>query len=153
MVYTKEQFKKLWERRDGGGITCDDCADCAEAWGLFQRSRCANMDDVMEAVVKAAGCDGIDGEPSEELEGNEIYLITIKDSLSRETLTKKAYRDVNKAMEEYHAVVRSKQKQGYDVCSDKSQITATQYIKTTKLTYRTGNTIRMRLENIPFVSE
>lgn len=151
MKYTKEEFKRLWNSSDdGGGITFDDIADCAEAWGLFSRPRCAKIDDVAKAVLKAAGCDGIDEEPSEELEGNEIYLITIKDSLSRETLTKKAYRNVNKALEEYQAVIRSKLEQGYDVCSD-HQVTATQYIKTAKLTYWTGNTVRLRLENIPFV--
>lgn len=58
MVYTKEEFKRLWNSgADGGGITCDDVADCAEAWGLFRRPRCARMDDVIAAVVEAAGCD------------------------------------------------------------------------------------------------
>lgn len=35
MIYTKEEFKKLWEADDeGSGITYDDIADCAKAWGL-----------------------------------------------------------------------------------------------------------------------
>lgn len=31
---TREQFKTCWESsEDGGGITYDDIADCAIAWG------------------------------------------------------------------------------------------------------------------------
>lgn len=153
MKYTKEEFKRLWESGDdGGGITFDDIADCAEAWGLFAKPKCANIDDVTKAVLRAAECDGTDDEPTEELERNEIYLITIKDPLSKETLSKKAFRNVNKAMEEYQSVFRCKVRQGYDG-TDQSCVTETQYIKTAKLTNRNGNTIRLRLENIPFVDE
>ena len=61
MVYTKEEFKRLWEaNEDGSGITCEDCADCAEEWGLCSRPRCMNINDVVEMVVKAAGCDEYD---------------------------------------------------------------------------------------------
>lgn len=58
MVYTKEKFKELWESdKYGGGITYDDCADCAKAWGLYSNPRICNIDEVVDAVVKAANCE------------------------------------------------------------------------------------------------
>lgn len=83
---------------------------------------------------------------------NEIYLITIKNPLSQETNAKKAFRDINKALAEFRNVFQNKLAQGYDG-ADQSYVTETQYIKTAKLTNKTGNTIRMRLENIPFDSK
>lgn len=60
MVYTKERFKELWDSGpDGGGITNDDVADCAKAWGLFRKPRCCSINMVIAAVVKAAGCETI----------------------------------------------------------------------------------------------
>ncbi len=56
MVYTKEKFKELWESDEsGGGITYNDCADCAKAWGLYSMPRCANMRYVVYDVCKEAG--------------------------------------------------------------------------------------------------
>ena len=56
MVYTKEKFKELWESgEDGGGITNDDCADCAIAWGVCSKPRIKPINYVVELVVKAAG--------------------------------------------------------------------------------------------------
>ena len=56
MVYTKEEFKRLWESDEtGGGITIDDCAECAKAWGLYQKPNCANIDEVVYRVCEAAG--------------------------------------------------------------------------------------------------
>ena len=56
MVYTKEEFKRLWEADEsGGGITNDDCADCAKAWGLYSIPRCARIDEVVYRVCEAAG--------------------------------------------------------------------------------------------------
>lgn len=83
---------------------------------------------------------------------NEIYLITIKNPLSQETNAKKAFRDINKALAEFRNAFQNKLAQGYDG-ADHSYVTETQYIKTAKLTNKTGNTIRMRLENIPFDSK
>jgi hypothetical protein len=52
----KAEFKRRWEKPDGGGITFDDIADCAKAWGLFPqpKSRSA-IGKIHEAVLKAAG--------------------------------------------------------------------------------------------------
>lgn len=83
---------------------------------------------------------------------NEIYLVTVKNPLSKETNTKKAFRDITKALGEFRKVFQSMLRQGYEG-GEQSYVTETQYIKTAKLTNKTGNTIRMRLENIPFVSE
>ena len=58
MTYTKEEFKRLWDSSpDGGGITNDDCADCAKAWGLCSNPRCMRVDRVVAMVCKAAGVD------------------------------------------------------------------------------------------------
>ena len=83
---------------------------------------------------------------------NEIYLITVKNPLSEETNAKKAFRDINKALAEFRNVFQGKVRQGYEG-AEQSQVTETQYIKTAKLTNKTGNTIRMRMENVPFISE
>lgn len=57
MIYTKAKFKKLWESdNQGGGITFEDIADCAKDWGLYSKPKIHAMSDVLEAVVKAAGC-------------------------------------------------------------------------------------------------
>jgi hypothetical protein len=57
MLYTKEEFKKLWDsNNNGGGITYDDIADCAKSWGLFSTPRIHQMSKVKNKVVKAAGC-------------------------------------------------------------------------------------------------
>ena len=55
MIYTKEEFKRLWESNaNGGGITFDDIADCAKAWGLFSKPKCCAIDTVVYSVCKAA---------------------------------------------------------------------------------------------------
>mgnify|MGYP000355146949 FL=1 len=56
MIYTKEEFKKLWEADDeGSGITYDDIADCAKAWGLYKTPRVNNISEVLYKVLVAAG--------------------------------------------------------------------------------------------------
>ena len=56
MIYTKEEFKKLWEADDeGSGITYDDIADCAKAWGLYETPRVNNISEVLYKVLVAAG--------------------------------------------------------------------------------------------------
>jgi hypothetical protein len=53
---TEEEFKKRWESdADGGGITNDDCADCAKAWGLYTTPYIHPMDEVIRKVLRAAG--------------------------------------------------------------------------------------------------
>jgi hypothetical protein len=53
---TQAQFKKRWESNDdGGGITFDDIAECAKAWGLCGRPRIKPIDKVTNMVLTAAG--------------------------------------------------------------------------------------------------
>lgn len=53
MIYTKEEFKKLWEADDEGSVvTCDDIADCAKAWGLYETPR---VKHILYKVLVAAG--------------------------------------------------------------------------------------------------
>jgi hypothetical protein len=54
---TKQEFKMRWESdEDGGGITFDDIADCAQQWGLCSRPRTMPIFHVKDMVVSAAGC-------------------------------------------------------------------------------------------------
>jgi hypothetical protein len=58
MKMTKNQFKKRWESNDaGGGITYDEIADCAVAWGIASKPRIMPIDKVRYAVLKAANVD------------------------------------------------------------------------------------------------
>ena len=52
----KEEFKERWESdEEGGGITYDDIAKCAEDWGLYDRPRTKDMQTVAKKVVEASG--------------------------------------------------------------------------------------------------
>ena len=55
MIYTKKEFKNEWEKTPCK-ITFDDCADCAKAWGLFSKPKCAPINYVRYKVLCAAGC-------------------------------------------------------------------------------------------------
>ena len=63
---TKEEFKRLWEADDAGsGITFDDIAECAKAWGISSNPRTRPMDDITYQVLKAADvCDAEDYNPN-----------------------------------------------------------------------------------------
>lgn len=53
---TKEEFRKRWESdENGGGITYNDCAQCAIAWGITDRPFTYAIDTIVKAVCKAAG--------------------------------------------------------------------------------------------------
>lgn len=55
---TKQEFKHRWESNDnGGGITFDDIAECAKAWGIASTPRIMQIDCVRYMVLKAAGTD------------------------------------------------------------------------------------------------
>ena len=59
-VMTKAEFKTRWESDDcGGGITWDDVADHAEAWGLVRTARIMPMQKVLQLVLKAADCEEV----------------------------------------------------------------------------------------------
>lgn len=56
MIYTKEEFKFLWEsNEDGGGITWGDIADCAVAWGIAKMPRCISPFRLLKLVCAACG--------------------------------------------------------------------------------------------------
>jgi hypothetical protein len=53
---TREEFKIRWySDENGGGITFEDVADCAIAWGLYTTPRIHSMNKVLDAVLKTAG--------------------------------------------------------------------------------------------------
>lgn len=53
---TKEEFRARWDGDDnGGGISYNDIADCAVAWGLFSRPKTSHIFNVRYQVLKAAG--------------------------------------------------------------------------------------------------
>ena len=53
---TKQEFKRRWELDEtGDGITYDDIADCAVAWGLYGKPKVHPIDVVKHAVLIAAG--------------------------------------------------------------------------------------------------
>lgn len=55
MVYTKEEFKRLWEANEyGSRINYDDIADCAKAWGISSNPRTRQIDEIAYLVLKAA---------------------------------------------------------------------------------------------------
>ena len=55
MVYTKEEFKRLWEANDdGSGITFNDIADCAVAWGISRQPKIHPIREIRYQVLKAA---------------------------------------------------------------------------------------------------
>lgn len=52
----REEFKKRWESDESGdGITFDDIANCAKAWGIASTPRIMQIDRVRYMVLKAAG--------------------------------------------------------------------------------------------------
>ena len=52
---TQEQFKRLWEANSAGsGITFDDIAECAIAWGISSHPRTRPIDEITYKVLKAA---------------------------------------------------------------------------------------------------
>lgn len=52
---TKSEFKKRWESNDnGGGITFDDIAMCAQEWGICESPRIRPLAYVRYIVLKAA---------------------------------------------------------------------------------------------------
>ena len=54
---TKEEFKQRWDSDEhGGGITFDDIADCAKAWGICNNPRCHSIWRVRDLVLRAANC-------------------------------------------------------------------------------------------------
>jgi hypothetical protein len=56
MSMTKAEFAERWDSGDDGdGVTVDDVADCAKAWGLFATPRIHHIGTVLAAVVKASG--------------------------------------------------------------------------------------------------
>ena len=66
---TKEEFKTRWEGgNDCGGITFDDIAECAVAWGLFSNPKTSQIDWVRYTVLRAAGTKDAEEYAPEEAE-------------------------------------------------------------------------------------
>lgn len=56
MSMTREEFAARWDSdEDGGGITVNEIADCAKAWGVFTTPRIHPIRVVINAVVKESG--------------------------------------------------------------------------------------------------
>lgn len=55
-VMTRQEFAERWSSdENGGGITWDDIAECAKAWGLCSKPKTMEMNKVRELVLQAAG--------------------------------------------------------------------------------------------------
>jgi len=68
MALTKAEFARRWDSDDeGGGITFNDIADCAVAWGITSRPYTQRIDTVASQVVAASGAlDPYDADESTE---------------------------------------------------------------------------------------
>lgn len=59
MIYTKEEFKIIWDsENDDDIITNDDIADCADAWGIYRNADWIkyNYEEVFYNVLEVANC-------------------------------------------------------------------------------------------------
>ncbi len=57
MTMTKQEFKERWEsNKSGGGVTFNDIAECAIAWGVSSSPRTQQINSVRYSVLKASGC-------------------------------------------------------------------------------------------------
>jgi hypothetical protein len=60
MAMTRGEFRKRWESSDtGDGITFEDVAECAKAWGLYSKPKIVSMPAVLEAVLEEANCEQV----------------------------------------------------------------------------------------------
>lgn len=68
---TKEEFKLRWESGDdGGGITFDDVANCADVWGVCRFPRTKPIHVVQYKVLRAAGTSDAEEYAVKFVEGN-----------------------------------------------------------------------------------
>jgi len=56
---TKEEFKKLWID-PSSAITFDEIAELAVEWGICKNPKTKHVDDVLNAVLEAAGISDYD---------------------------------------------------------------------------------------------
>lgn len=55
MTMTKSEFVTKWNSdSEGGGITYDDVANCAMAWGISSQPKTENINKITEQVLKMA---------------------------------------------------------------------------------------------------
>lgn len=82
MIYTKEKFKELWEaNKYGSGITHDDIADCAKAWGISSHPRTRPIDEITYKVLKAAQVnDAEEYNPNPTSQCEERTMIDLNDA-------------------------------------------------------------------------
>lgn len=77
-VMTKEQFRDRWNSDEtGGGITYDDIAECAKAWGICSHPKILPITQVRDLVLEAAGC--MAGVPAEEETATAAPVETVVD--------------------------------------------------------------------------
>lgn len=68
---TRDEFKKRWESNEsGGGITFDDIADAAIAWGISSSPKAMPIFKVRYLVLAAAGTNDAE-EYKEDIGGEE----------------------------------------------------------------------------------
>lgn len=67
-VMTRQEFKERWESNyRGGGITNNDVADCAIAWGINRHPKSCRIQDVVYQVLRFAGTnDAEEFKPTDE---------------------------------------------------------------------------------------
>lgn len=82
MIYTKEDFKRLWEANScGSGITYDDIAECAKAWGISSHPRTHPIDEITYKVLKAAQTnDAEEYNPNPTSQYEERIMIDLNDA-------------------------------------------------------------------------
>ena len=80
MALKKEDFKRLWEANSAGsGITFDDIAECAVAWGISSHPRTRPIDEITYKVLKAAQVnDAEEYNPTPQCEGR--IMIDLNDA-------------------------------------------------------------------------
>ena len=82
MVFTREKFKELWEANSAGsGITFDDIAECAIAWGISSHPRIRPIDEITYKVLKAAQVnDAEEFNPNPTSQCEERIMIDLNDA-------------------------------------------------------------------------
>lgn len=56
MSMTRQEFAERWDSGDdGGGITVNEIAECAVAWGITDSPKIRPIREVTAAVVKESG--------------------------------------------------------------------------------------------------
>ena len=83
-IMTKEAFRERWNSdAQGGGITFDDIATCAKAWGVCSAPRALPIEKVTELVLEAAGCNDTAPAPAKKEKPIDDSLAIALDDLKK----------------------------------------------------------------------